>query len=294
MRCKIFFVVMTIFLIGSVNALDFDNQERLNFGHVIVVDGLETQPSTIEPGVASLFRATLENTGSEFVKDFRVELKLPDEIGFFNDVSKKKISKLNSGDFGEIEFNIIALPGISEGIYQANLSVDYVNHIGEERNDEYVISVIVKSKPKMYVQIEESDVYIGKNLGEITIKFVNNDVADIKFLTVELMESERYEILSPKKVYVGDLDSDDFESVDYRIKVKGRDEILVPLKITYKDAMNNPVSDEVAAVLTLHSGKDLGKVKSTTTRNVIIGLVVVGVSWWFYRRWKRKKKREKY
>jgi len=255
---------------------------------------LSTDPSTIEPGVASLFKANLANTGSEFVKNLRVELKLPDEIGFFNDVSKKKLSKLNSGDSGEIVFNIIALPGISEGIYQANLSVDYVNHIGEERNDEYKISLIVKSKPRMYVQIEESDVYREKNVGEITVKFVNNDVADFKFLTVELQESDRYTILSPKKVYVGDLDSDDFESVDYRIKVKGKDEILIPLKITYQDSMNNPISDDVSAVLTLYSGKDLGKVESNKVRNVIVVLVVIGGGWWFWKRWKRKKKREKY
>ncbi len=291
---KLILIVMVVFFVAGVSALDTDNWQRLNFGHVIVVDGLETEPATIEPGVAAILRAEISNQGNEFTKDIRAELKLPDEIGMFNDVSQKKIFKLVSEGSGVMEFSIIALPGISEGIYVANLSVDYINHIGEERNDEYKISIIVKSKPKMYVQIEESDVYRGKKLGEISVKFVNNNVADIKFLTVELKESERYKILSPKKVYVGDLDSDDFESVDYRIKVKGNDEVLIPLKITYKDAMNNPIEDEVAAVLTMHSGKDLGKVKSQTLRNVIIGLVVLGVGWWFWRRWKKKKRREKY
>ena len=138
---------MAVFLIAGVSALDIENQEKLNFGHVIVVDGLSTVPATIEPGVPAVFKASLENSGSEFANNLRIELKLPAEVGFFNDVSKKKISKLNSGDSGEIEFNIIALPGISEGIYDANLTVDYVNHIGEERQDVYVISIIVKTKP---------------------------------------------------------------------------------------------------------------------------------------------------
>ena len=229
MREKILLIILAVFLIAGVNALNIDNQERLNFGHVVIVSELSTEPSTIEPGVPAEFSAVISNEGSEFVNDIRAELKLPAEIGFFNDVSQKKIFKLLSGESGKVKFNLIALPGITEGVYIANLSVDYVNYIGEERSDEYKMSIIVKSKPKMFVQIEESEIYKGNNLGEITVKFVNNDVADIKFLTVELMDSEEYEILSAKKVYVGDLDSDDFESVSYRIKTKKKSgEVFIP------------------------------------------------------------------
>jgi LPXTG-motif cell wall-anchored protein len=295
MRCKIFLIVMAIFFIAGVSAIDLENQQRLDFGHVIIFNNLSTMPQTLEPGVPGMFRGVFENTGNSYVNDIRIGLTLPDEIGFFNDVSNKKTSRLLPSESASVNFNLIALPGTAEGIYNADLTVGYVDKVGEEREDVYVISFIVKSKPKMYVQIEESEVYKGKNLGEITVKFVNNDVADFKFLTSELMNSEQYEILSPKKVYVGDLDSDDFESVDYRIKIKGKgDEVLIPLKITYKDAMNNPFSEEVSAILTLHSGKDLGKVKSKTTTYVIVGLIVVGVGWWFWKRWKKKKRREKY
>ncbi len=286
---------MAIFLIAGVSALDFENQQRWDFGHVVIFSNLSTMPTTLEPGVPGAFKMAIENNGESEVRDLRVELNLPSEIGFFNDVSKKKISRLFSGDVGEISFDLIALPGSSEGIYEANLTSNYVNRIGEERTDSYTISIVVKSKPQFYVQIDDADVYKGKNLGEITVKFVNNDVADIKFLTVELQDSEDYTILSPRTVYVGDLDSDDFESVDYRIKVNKRaDEIYIPLKIYYKDSLNNPMSDDVGAVLTMHSGKDLGKVTSNTTQNIIIGVVVLGVGYWIFRKWKKKKKREKY
>jgi len=295
MRGRILFILMAVFLIAGVSGLSTDNWHRLNFGHVITVNGLSTDPSTIEPGVPAVFKASLENEGASFVNDLRVTLDLPDEIGFFNDVSQKKISQLLSGEAGVIEFNLIALPGSSEGIYTSNLTVNYLDHVGEERVDSYVISLIVKSKPKMFVQIEESEIYKGKNLGEITVKFVNNDVADVKFLTVELMDSEEYKVLSAKKVYVGDLDSDDFESVNYRIKTKKKSgEVLIPLMITYKDKMNNPISDEISAVLTFHSGSDLGKVKSNTTTYFIVLLIVLGAGYWFWRRWKKKKRKEKY
>ena len=209
---------------------------------------------------------------------------------FYVDQNNKFISINNSK---KVIFNLIALPGSTEGVYMVNVTVDYVNHIGEERQDSYNSGIVIKSKPKMYVQIEEADVYKGKNTGEITVKFVNNDVADIKFLTAELMESEKYTILSPKRVYVGDLDSDDFESIDYRIKVKKKSgEILIPLKIEYKDSMNNPITGEVSAVLTMYNGGDIGKTTSNTSRNIIIFLIVVGGGYWFYKRWKKKRKKK--
>jgi len=292
---KILVIIIAVFLIGNVNALNVDNEYRLSFGHVILVSDLGTNPTTLEPGVPAVFSGVLENTGDSSVNDVRVWLSLPSEVGFFNDVSQKKISRLLTDESGSIEFNLIALPGTSEGIYQANLTVDYLDHVGEERQDSYTISLIVKSKPKMFVQVEDSDVYKGNLLGEITLKFINNDVADIKFLTVELQESDDYEIISPKIVYVGDLDSDDFESIEYKIKSnKKSGEIFIPLKITYKDSLNNPLSDEIGAVLVLYNGADLGKVQNNNVRNLIILVLVLGVVYYFYRHWKKKKKREKY
>ena len=288
-------IFIAIFLIGNISALNVDNEYRLSFGHVILVSDLSTNPTTIEPGVPAIFSGAIKNTGDSSVNDIRVWLSLPSEIGFFNDVSQKKISRLLTDETGSIEFNLIALPGTSEGVYKANLTVDYLDHVGEERQDSYTISLIVKSKPKMFVQVEDSNVYKGNLLGEITLKFINNDVADIKFLTVELKESEDYEIISPKIVYIGDLDSDDFESIDYKIKSnKKSGEIFIPLKITYKDSLNNPLSDEMGAVLTLYDGTDLGKAQNNNVRNAVIFLIVVGIVYYFYRRWKRKKKREKY
>ena len=56
-----------------------------------------------------------------------------------------------------------------------------------------------------------------------------------------MKESEKYEIVSPAEVYVGNIDSDDYETADFKIslnKVKEK-EVILPLSLEYKDANNN-------------------------------------------------------
>ena len=99
--------LLMVFLIVQISALDIENQYRLDFGHVVIIQELKTEPATIVPGNPVVLSMIIENTGSKFVGDIIIELDPPDEIAFLNDVSKRKITRLNSGRSEEIKFNII-------------------------------------------------------------------------------------------------------------------------------------------------------------------------------------------
>jgi hypothetical protein len=264
-------------------------QNRLDFGHIIVIEEIRTEPSMLVPGKPGLLKMSIVNNGNQFVDDLRIELSLPEEIGFLDDVSKRKIFKLESGGESEIGFNIITLPNTEEGIYDASLTIDYVNHIGDERQDIYNLSIVVKSAPRMFAHVEASEIYIGKYTGDITIKFVNNDLSDIKFLTAELLESKDYEIISSSKEYIGDLDSDDFESVDFRISIKKKDgEIVLPLKVDYKDILNNYFSEEKEVVLKLRSAEDLGVGRDNTLLYILGVVVILLLMYYFYAKYRKR------
>ena len=47
--------IVAIFLIVGVSALDFENQQRWDFGHVIIFSNLSTMPTTLEPGIPGIF-----------------------------------------------------------------------------------------------------------------------------------------------------------------------------------------------------------------------------------------------
>lgn len=277
--------VVLIFLLNSIMALNTPNQNRVGFNHVLVVENITTEPFEIIPGNSGLLKLSLYNDGTSSAKDVRVELTLPSEIAFLNDVSEKKISEVNIGNREDVLFNIIPLPKTSEGVYKANLKVQYINNVGEEREDNYSIGIVVKSVPKIFAQVEKSDIYYEKRTGDMSIIFTNNDVANIRFLTVELKDSEDYDILSSNKKYIGDLDSDDYQSVTFSLKVSNKvSKLSVPLKVYYKDSLNKDYIEDMNIDYLIRTKKELG-IKSNNYYfwvGLIIIVVVIGV--YFYRK----------
>jgi hypothetical protein len=288
-------LIMCMFFVSLVlsQGIDTKKQNRFDFGHPVNINDLHTDPKEITPGSPSKLNMVIENSAAQIISDIVVQLTLPDEVGFFNDVSRKKITNLVAGESHEINYDILALPNSAEGVYNAELNIEYVNRVGEERQDNNTISIIVKSAPKIYAQVESTEIYTGNKVGDVTIKLVNNNIADIKFLSVEIMESDNYDIISSKREYVGDLDSDDFESVSFRIKGKGfTKNYNIPLELTFKDSLNNDFTQKEEVNLIIRSASDLG-IESSNIRNYLIIIVILVIAYFLWRRYKKKKKNNK-
>ena len=291
----LFGIIIGLFLIANVSAV-LGTQEyinRLEFGHVIIIKNISTTPESLIPGEGAVLKMIVENTAAGFVNDIVITFNSTDEIVLINDFSREKIARLESGESRVVEFDIIVLPNIGEGIYTPGIIIEYVNHVGEERSDIGEIGLAVKGAPKIFAKIDSTEIHSKNKIGEVSITFVNDDIADLKFLTVELQESEDYKIINSNKEYVGDLDSDDFEAVDFRLKIETRkDKISLPLKLTYTDALNNKKIETIETTLTIFSAKELG-LDSGNNSGIFIGIViVVGVGYWYYKKRKKKKKKE--
>ena len=272
MNNKIVLILTGLLLISNIIALDTQNENRLSFGHILIVKEISTDPLNMIPGNEGILKVIITNKGDLPAKDIRTHLYLPSEIAFINDVSEKRISEIKPDKQAEFKFNIIALPKTAEGVYKASLEIDYLNNIGEERQDNYSIGLVVKSVPKIFAQIEKTEIYDEKRTGDLTITFTNNDLADITFLTAEIAESGDYEIISSNKKYVGDLDSNDFQSTIFTVKVaNGIKELTIPVKVDYKDSLNKDYVQEFKLPLKIRTAKELG----IANNNYYFGLLAI-------------------
>jgi hypothetical protein len=187
-------------------------------------------------------------------------------------------------------FKLVIKPTTAEGIYNLPITVDYINYAGEERQENETIGIIVSTKPLPLVEIKSTDIYKGNELGKVTINIINNGVANIKFLTLELLPSEDYEIISPDLSYIGSLDSDDSSAVDFRIKIKDDSKAVnLPLLLTYKDAINRDYTIQKNVTLQMQTAKDLGIQKSNTGMVWLVIIILAIGAYIFYRRYKAKK-----
>ncbi|MDD5192052.1 MAG: hypothetical protein PHH54_05780 [Candidatus Nanoarchaeia archaeon] len=295
---KFILSLIILFAISQVCALNTDeNQTIANMGHAIRIESIKTTPENLVPGNLAILDITIKNNAKLPLDDLRAKLELPSGFSFLNDANQVKISRLESGESKNISYNIIASQTTSEGIYDASLILNYVSYlglnyanVGEDKEDNYTFGLIVKGIPNIIAQIEKSEIYKGNDIGTVTVKFVNNGVGNVKFLTVELLNSENYEIISSNIDYIGDLDSDDFESVDFRIKIKKEETTDLLLKMDYKDSLNEDYSKEFKLPLEIRSAKELGITTNGTSTTIVIVLIIAVAGYFIYRKFRKKKK----
>lgn len=290
---SIFSIFIFFLLVAQISALDDARERRINFGHVMVIDSIKMNPEYIAPGEAGTITVKLRNNANENLYDVRVQLSLPEELKFLNSVSKNKIGLIYSNEVVDVTFDVISLPNADEGMYNATITVDYLNNIGDERQDSDEFGILViKSEPKIFAKIDSTEIYKGNSIGETTVTFVNNNLANLKFLTVELLESEDYKILSSNKEYVGDLDSDDFESVDFKLKVEDKKMIPLELRLTYMDVLNKQYSEDIEVDLEVLSASELGVATNGTARIIALVIILAGIGFYFYKKHRKKKLKE--
>lgn len=286
----IFFVLLFSISFASAADLRYEIVEKLAHGHVLYISEIGTDPYPIPSGSLAILSFNIKNKGDSSIKDIRLTLSLPEQFTTLNDITIEKLAELKAGESKKIEFNIMALPDIDEGIYEASIYSQYVNPVGTDIAENVSMGLALSGVPNIFIKIENSEIHRANKMGEISLEFVNNDIANIKFLTVELEESEDYDILSPSKEYIGDLDSDDAESVDFRLRItSNKKEINLPLSITYRDSINREYNKKVNVILPIRSAAELGISQDYTLLIfIIIGILLVA-AFIVYKKWKKKK-----
>lgn len=270
-----------------------ERENALAYGHVLYISGVSATPAEIAPGSSGTINFMLENIGSTQLKDIRVELTLPVEIAAYQDTTRKKIDYLDASSSKLISFGIIPLPSTDEGIYKIPVNVKYYNMIGDEKNENMSISVSVGSSPILIAELKSSDIYKGNLLGTVKINVINNNVGNVKFLNTQLSDSSSYKILGSNIDYIGDLDSDDFSEVSFKISITDdSDSIELPLTLTYKDSLNRDYTQNMIIPFNIPTAREAG-IKTNYTWFFIIVIILAGAGYFIYRRYRKSGKNNK-
>jgi hypothetical protein len=276
--------LLAVCLISSADTIDADRVHRLSFNHLLYISDINTNPQQIYPGQQSTLNFKIENTGDQYIKDVRVNIVLPNEIAPYEDITKRKIAYMDVGEIQNISFNLAALPSTEDGIYKLSVNMQYLNWIGDEREENDTISIIVGSSPKLLVELASSDIYRGSLMGTVKVKVINDNPGNVKFLKVKLGESSTYTILGSNMDYIGDLNSDDFSEVSFKLSLKDdSDSIELPVALSYKDALNKDYTQEAKILFNVPTAKEAGITKSYTAVIVIV-IIVLAIAYFFYRR----------
>lgn len=264
---------------------------------ILGIKDVTTEPAKVAPGETTKLSISFENLASSLIEDIKVLLDLDSvPLSPVGSSNQKSIAKLDAKESKMIEFELLADATATSQVHKIPVKITYSDKFRKNYTDTNVVSIFVNQEPTWYSTIESTTIYTTKSKGEVTIKFVNNGPVDIKYLNAELIESDDYKILSSKKKYVGNIDSDDYETTDFELYInskKGK-EVALPVKVTFMDSNNNKYAKDISLKLPLYSiseAKKLGFVKSSNKTGIVIVILIVGAGvWWYMRRRKKKKK----
>jgi LPXTG-motif cell wall-anchored protein len=277
----------------NVNAPEYNGNIRV----------LQTKydPYPAEPGQVVTLWVAVQNWGEDNIDNAFLKVvpaypfRLPSGSGI------EEVGRISG--FGErlVEYDLIVDDSAIEGVYSFD-----IQHCSDLECSKVIkeieasISVKTGGSPRIKVGLEDANTFQSGTNGVVTLNVVNRGKLDIKFLTLTLLPSDQFEILSPTEVYIGELESDDFDTVDYElfmyenVATEGTVYVDLPVKVEYTDSNNRDYSAQSQVKLKVYSQEDLKRFGLMTENGgsnsyMIIGLIAAGGIFWYWRK-KRKHK----
>lgn len=288
----ILFFVSLILLVSLVYAQDLEplREQRLKYGPSLYITNIHTHPDELSPGSDAIISFKMENVAPNPLRDIIMQLELPSQLAP-EDVSKEKIRTLEGLTTIEKNFSIVVLPNSKEGIYKIPFVVNYINEIGNSYTENNTMSIRISAQPRIFTELTSSDIYAGNLMGKVNIKIANKGVGDLKFLVIEMLPSNDYEIIGSSKDYVGVLNSDEDETADFKLKVnEAKKDISLKMKIDYTDANNKEYTDNIEIPLKVINQQEAG-IKQNNNTIVILIIIGVLIVYLIYRKIRKKTKK---
>ncbi|MBU2523408.1 MAG: hypothetical protein KKE23_03920 [Nanoarchaeota archaeon] len=236
---------------------------------------VKTIPEFVEPGNKAQLLITLENMADSSMKDVSVK---PDfssvSLAPYQEMGEQKLRRIAAGEVKDLIFNIVALPDAQGGIYKVPLTVTFTDDLGMAYSLEGTIAIEINSKPDLEIYVDSSELTKSTKTGNIMFKIVNKGLTDIKFLNIKLLDTQKLDVISGDTIYIGNVDSDDFETAEFRVSV-GSNEMVFPIEIEYKDINNKIHSEHLNIAYSLASKSELGQGSGITSWIFLIVIVVV-------------------
>ncbi|MBN2458549.1 COG1361 S-layer family protein [Candidatus Woesearchaeota archaeon] len=286
----------------------------------LAIESVTTTPSVIEPGKDAVVKIKVKNMADSLLTDIslRVDLLLTsfassasataasasstgllDILPFapMDSGTEKKIRKLSPGEEVVFSYGLMVYPEAESKIYKVPIQLEYFDALGTEYTQDDIIGLVVNSEPDISVVLDDSTITSSGDRGEVSFKFVNKGLSDIKFMNVVLNSNDKFDVLSGNEIYLGNIDSDDYETADFDIFVKpnGDEDIFLLVDYEYMDANNNKYEKTKEVRLALYSddeAKNLGVDSEDNSKMIaviVVVLVVIGALIFFAVR--RRKKR---
>jgi len=258
----------------------------------LMIESVTSSPSQVAPGESVILNLNLRNTANSKIKNIILALDLTNIPFAPESVTEERIASINERASSQTSFNLIVLSSASIQVYKIPLTITYEDSYGHTYSREDFISIDVFEKPSIDV-IVDKDSLIQNMASKFDIKVLNKGLGKVSFVEVTILPSSDYDINGQDSQYIGDVESDDYSSVEFNIVPK-KENFDILVQLDYRDANNQKYSETRTVPIeayTLQEAQRLGILPAFPWFVILVILVVIALIIFFIVRRRNKKKR---
>ncbi len=258
-------------------------------GAILNIESYKTVPDVAKPGDTIEVELFFRNSGSLDVKDVDVTLNIESGFSTIGSGNSKRINFISAGGVASVKFSMIADTSAEIKVHSIPVSLKFKDNRGASYTQDTRFSLVMAAEPELTAVVDSTTISSENTPGTVTLKVINKGIMDLKYLNMRLASTDQYEVLSASnEAYIGNLDSDDFETVDFIIKPKSKNVQLWAI-VEFKDTYNKEFERQFYLPLRVFSAAELGTGGSSLPFIIGIVVVLVIIGYVIYRYKKRRK-----
>ncbi|MDD5178390.1 MAG: hypothetical protein PHT54_03880 [Candidatus Nanoarchaeia archaeon] len=254
----------------------------------------KSDPAYLEQGSTGKVIIELKSLENSVMKEVSVNLLLPSSFVPIGSTTEKKIQNLKPDETAYLVFELMPLSDAISKAYSIPFTLSFFDESGINHNKSDSFGLLVQKPISYELNLEEADNFVKGKTGKVVLSVSNVGPTEIKYMTMEILPSEEYNVIGNSKTYLGNLEADDFESGQFTINTRKSKEIKLRVELRYKDGFNKDYSEVKEVPLKVYSNSELKAYGlDGSTGNPVISLIftiiVILLVYWTYKAWREVK-----
>lgn len=254
-------------------------------------------PEKAAPGSTNQMQLNLENLGSGQLKNIQVSLDTSSENLPLatSGSSQKNIASIDSASVETLNYSLSIDESAENGVYKLPIQINFENEAGTSFEQQTTTGINVGGEPQLDVDLNTEEA-ITEGTRELTFRLVNKGHGSADFVSMEIQENENIEVIGSDDVYIGSMDSDDFQTASFDVHIEAEtesvniNEIKMPVKLEYTD-QNGEQSSTKTVLAEFYTREDVQRYGLDSGGSplplIAVLLLLVGGGVYY---WRRKRK----
>lgn len=257
---------------------------------LLTIKNIRTESERLKPGSKGTLFLTLVNQGKNSLQDLLVRLDLEDSyFSILGSTDEQLVSWLEAGEEVQLMYTMLVSAHADAKEYKIPLLLDYSDQSGKKSTKQNTITIVLDSTPDYILTLEDTSVFTKRQKGKVVFSLSNTGPSNINFATITLEETKDYKVISKSSEYLGNLESDDFETAEFTVYTGDvKDQLPLQVVFSYKDNYNQAYTEKFVIPLKIYSPSTAKKLGLVASKNggwfFAVLLIIVGVGIYYYRK----------